>query len=812
MTDAAAKSPPVTASSPTRSPIPATPPFTPRKSSILSKKHTVDVRVFLAIVCATMAISFSLGSMYGPVRTFGIYIPSLLARRGHGELDSVPSIKRREGWTKLQQSPLNHQSGERTDADVVEGISHRRKPTDHIADLGSLIDKTNGPEYRPAGQHLLVDIRNIASSFLDSEEALSQAMVDVVRESELTLLSYHCHKLTPAGVSCVGVLLESHISFHTWPEEGVITLDLFTCGGKPLIPTIPIIERLFGIPRKPGEGRGISKPKEDLSKVVTKWAHQLRGFRTANERVNHYLDDESDLAIWVATPLDYQVKSQVVSIETKYQRVDIWDILPEQASSTYYDMIAGPFPLGDPRYRNSGYVSAIRVLFLDGTIQSLNDTEPVYHEALVHPAMFAHKDPKRVAIVGGGEGATLREVLKHKTVDEAVMLEIDEMLVQISREHLPGLSDCSNQEGGTDVCFDDPRTQMMYTNAIEYFTDNFSIEEGEKGEEKKYDVIIVDALDPEDNVSFADDLYGGKFIDAMVGSLTEDGIIIIQVGTAPSLFDPPEDQGMYSSRDVLFKHLELRMNTMFVYEESRCGFLEPHSFVVGCKSKSCRNQWYAKSDVVDYEVYRRIVASKNEEPTLVHFDGSTQHGYKFTPKAWEDIYCLRDPVPAECRYRSLDLEKEIVGWEAGFEARTDEDGQTGIFTTRDIEEGSYIMAEELAASLFLSSDTHKNLVDSTTSMPGSNTIVIENFLDYTDKYGRESLTEGLGSRVVQVGPTILARKVETKEEANTVRIATILPTLPTYSPVFERNRRMFDVLVVASRDIMKGEEVIIFEG
>merc|ERR1711957_74385 len=109
----------------------------------------------------------------------------------------------------------------------------------------------------------------------------------------------------------------------------------------------------------------------------------------------------------------------------------------------------------------------------------------------------------------------------------------------------------------------------------------------------------------------------------------------------------------------------------------------------------------------------------------------------------------------------------------------------GIFTTRDIEEGSYIMAEELAASLFLSSDTHKNLVDSTTSMPGSNTIVIENFLDYTDKYGRESLTEGLGSRVVQVGPTILA-------------------TLPTYSPVFERNRRMFDVLVVASRDILKG--------
>jgi len=792
--------------------IPAIPRDSAEKDSFIFKKYTVDVRYFLAVICATMAVSFSLGSMYGPVRTFSKYVPSLLAQRGHGELDSVPSINRREGWTKVQQSPLNHQSGERTDTDVVHGVSHRRDPTDHIADLGKLIDETSGPDYHPAGQHLLVDIRNIASSFLDSEEALSQAMVDVIRESELTLLSYHCHKLTPAGVSCVGVLLESHISFHTWPEEGVITLDLFTCGRKPLIPTIPIIERLFGIPRKEGEGRGISKPEEDSSKIVTKWAHQLRGFRTSDQRLNHYLDDESDLAIWVATPLDHQIKSQVVSIETHYQRVDIWDILPEHATPSYYDMISGPFPLGDPRYRTSEFAMPNRALFLDGTIQSLNDTEAVYHEALVHPAMFAHKDPKRVAIVGGGEGATLREVLKHKTVDEAVMLEIDQMLVEISREHLPGLCDCSNQEGATGVCFDDPRTQMKYVNAIEYFTDNFSIEKGKKANEEKYDIIIVDALDPEDNVSFADDLYGGKFIDAMVGSLTDDGVIIIQVGTAPSLYDPPEDRGVYNARDVLFKHLELRLNTMFVYEESRCGFPEPHSFVVGCKSKSCRNQWYAKSDVIDYEVYRRIVASKDGDPTLVHFDGSTQHGYKFTPRAWEDIYCRREPEPAECKYRSLDIDKEIIGWEAGFEARTDEDGKTGIFTTRDVEEGSYIMAEELAASLFLSSDTHKNLVDSTTSMPGSNTIVIENFLEYTDKYGRESLTEGSGSRVVQVGPTILAKKAKTKEDANTVRIATRLPTLPTYSPVFERNRRMFDVLVVASHHIAKGEELIIFEG
>ena len=79
-----------------------------------------------------------------------------------------------------------------------------------------------------------MDIKGIEAAFLDSEERLADAMVRTVHGAGLTMLSYHCHKLDPAGISCVGVLLESHISFHTWPEEGVITLDLFTCGPNPL--------------------------------------------------------------------------------------------------------------------------------------------------------------------------------------------------------------------------------------------------------------------------------------------------------------------------------------------------------------------------------------------------------------------------------------------------------------------------------------------------------------------------------------------------------------------------------------------------
>ena len=63
----------------------------------------------------------------------------------------------------------------------------------------------------PAGQHLLVDIKDVDSTFLNSEERLAFALVELINESKLTLLSYHCHSLVPNGVSCAGVLLESHV-------------------------------------------------------------------------------------------------------------------------------------------------------------------------------------------------------------------------------------------------------------------------------------------------------------------------------------------------------------------------------------------------------------------------------------------------------------------------------------------------------------------------------------------------------------------------------------------------------------------------
>jgi S-adenosylmethionine decarboxylase proenzyme len=176
-------------------------------------------------------------------------------------------------------------------------------------------------EHLPAGQHLLVDIEGVDGSFLNSEERLAFAMVEVVNQANLTLLSYHCHSMIPTGVSCVGVLLESHVSFHTWPGQGVITLDLFTCGANPLLPVIPIIERLFGVPRP-----GADYPPHTI------WAHKLRGFRP-DERESPLQSFDLGTAILGVMTTDYK---QEVRTELGMSTVHVHGILELKLSFPFF--------------------------------------------------------------------------------------------------------------------------------------------------------------------------------------------------------------------------------------------------------------------------------------------------------------------------------------------------------------------------------------------------------------------------------------------------------------------------------------------
>ena len=150
----------------------------------------------------------------------------------------------------------------------------------------------------PVAAHLMVDIKCVDGAFLNSESRLANAMLDVVNEAELTLLSYHCHGLVPMGVSCVGVLLQNYMSFHTWPEKGVITLDLCVGGTTELLPVLSIIERHFGVPQTTGQ---TLEEKPEM-----RWAHKVRGFAEDEQLLSW-----TDLGLYVVNKLNLDVKEEV---------------------------------------------------------------------------------------------------------------------------------------------------------------------------------------------------------------------------------------------------------------------------------------------------------------------------------------------------------------------------------------------------------------------------------------------------------------------------------------------------------------------
>jgi len=153
-----------------------------------------------------------------------------------------------------------------------------------------------------------------------------------------------------------------------------------------------------------------------------------------------------------------------------------------------------------------------KTLFLDLKIQSAEIDEFVYHESLVHPAMMTHPRPRDVLIIGGGEGATLREVLRHGDVEKAVMVDIDRKLVHVCRKYLPEWS------AGA---FSDPRTKVVFGDAARYV---------EKTGEK-FDVVVSDLTEP---------VHGGpsiylftkEFFEKIAGILKEEGVFVLQAGSS----------------------------------------------------------------------------------------------------------------------------------------------------------------------------------------------------------------------------------------------------------------------------------------
>jgi len=149
-----------------------------------------------------------------------------------------------------------------------------------------------------------------------------------------------------------------------------------------------------------------------------------------------------------------------------------------------------------------------RVMMLDGVIQLTEADEFVYHEMMAHVPLMAHPEPKRVLIIGGGDGGVLREVLRHPGVERAVLCEIDQSVIDMSRRYLDFIS-----QGA----FDDPRAEVVVADGTKFVA----------GTDERFDAIIVDSTDP---IGPAVALFTRDFYADCKRALAENGVLIAQSG------------------------------------------------------------------------------------------------------------------------------------------------------------------------------------------------------------------------------------------------------------------------------------------
>lgn len=175
--------------------------------------------------------------------------------------------------------------------------------------------------------------------------------------------------------------------------------------------------------------------------------------------------------------ISHRVKRRVVHRKTRYQLVEIFD--------TY-------------EYG--------RMVVLDGMIQSAESDEALYHELLVHPAMLAHPRPQRVLVLGAGEGATVREVLKHPSVEKVTMIDIDREFVDLCKRYL------TKWHRGV---FKDERVELIYDDAYAHLR---------KGKDR-YDLVIGDISDPSEKGP-SRSVYAAEFYTLVKKVLEADGIFV----------------------------------------------------------------------------------------------------------------------------------------------------------------------------------------------------------------------------------------------------------------------------------------------
>jgi len=330
------------------------------------------------------------------------------------------------------------------------------------------------------GNHILVEFMNCDPHIMNDVAAIERDMVGAAQKAGATVINSTFHHFSPYGVSGVVVIQESHLAIHTWPEYGYAAVDLFTCGEMDAWISFDFLKECFGaksysaIELKRGSLNLLTRNNFDISTMRQKAAEWRNPeFYTRNV---WFTDKDADQA------LSLRFTGEVFfDVQSPFQRVRILE------SYKYGKMLA-----------------------LDDMVMTTEQDEFHYHEMISHPAMFTLENAKNILVIGGGDGGTVREILRHESVEKVTMVEIDGAVIDACKEFLPTIA----------AAFDNPKLELIVGDGIDFL---------KSAKANSYDLIIVDGSDP---VGPAEGLFSVEFYTNCRNALKETGMLVAQ-GESP---------------------------------------------------------------------------------------------------------------------------------------------------------------------------------------------------------------------------------------------------------------------------------------
>jgi spermidine synthase len=306
------------------------------------------------------------------------------------------------------------------------------------------------------------------------------------------------HHFSPFGVSGVVVIQESHLAIHTWPEYRYAAVDLFTCGDD----VNPWISFEFLKNVLHSESYGALEMRRGHMNLLEKVEFDLTSMR--EDAKKHKNPGMYNRNVWFTDKDDNQALSLRHTGELLFDKKSPFQHVRVLQSYAYGKMLA-----------------------IDNMVMCTERDECHYHEMITHPAMLTHGNVKHALVIGGGDGGTVREILRHRGVEKVTMVEIDEAVVEASKAFLPSISSA----------MDDPRLELLIADGIDFVKNS---------PDEQYDLIIIDGSDP---VGPAEGLFSRSFYEHCYRILKRDGIMAGQTES------PVFNEGVFAEINQLLKEI-----------------------------------------------------------------------------------------------------------------------------------------------------------------------------------------------------------------------------------------------------------------